>query len=286
MNYRFDLEEWLPRIPLESQHGVFSGEIITSPYHICNNEHLRREAYDQFDWGPAVPVDVFIMAEGEPPDRHVTKVGGLPYRPADMPWPTTDDGTPLSFLAQIDFSDSKDLVGELPGDVLLAFTPDVDGCIKALLFEWRHLGLKDLIPCDQVPEQPWHPDPCYGHICRTVNYPEAQRKPELLANEEPLCRGLEIWSSYRLLQYQATQIGGVPFFIQQGDDQLPGKMICAISSVQPPRHEPYPWVNRSEPLMPKDVWNYDDNYLMLGDMGCIYISIDDAGRLCFGESCY
>jgi hypothetical protein len=29
MNYRFNLEEWLPRLPLEPQYGVFSGEIIT-----------------------------------------------------------------------------------------------------------------------------------------------------------------------------------------------------------------------------------------------------------------
>ena len=146
MNYRFDLDEWLPRFPLKPRNGRFTGEIITSPCDICNNEHLRWAAYDQFDWGPAVPVDIFIMADGEPNNRHATKIGGLPYRPARMEWPTSLDGTPMSFLAQIDFADSTDLVGELPGDVLLVFTPDTEGCcIETLHFEWQPLGLSDLI---------------------------------------------------------------------------------------------------------------------------------------------
>jgi hypothetical protein len=286
VNYRFNLDDWLPRLPLEPEYGRFSGEIITSPYHICNNEHLRREAHDQFDWGPAVPVDVFVMAEGEPLDRHVTKIGGLPYRPATIPWPRAENGVPMSFLAQVNFADSRDLVGKLAGDVLLAFTPDDNGCIERLYFEWQPLGLRELILPESVPEQSWRPFPCYGHICRTVNYPEAQRKPELSSNKYPLCRGLEVWSSHHLLQYQATQIGSAPFFIQEGDDQQPGRMLCAISSVQPPLHGPYPWGNHPDPLMAKDEWRYDDRYFMLGDVGCIYISIDDAGYLHYGWSCY
>lgn len=286
MNYRFDIDEWLTRCPLESKYGRFSGEIITSPCHICNNEHLRREARDKFVWGPAVPVDVFVMAEGEPPDRHVTKIGGLPYRPARSPWPTTEAGTPMSFLAQIDLTDSKDLVGELPGDVLAVFTPDSDNYIESLHFEWQRLGLKEVVSPEEVPEQAWRPDPCYGHICRTVSYPEGEEKLDSPASKYPLCRGLEIWSSYHLLQYQATQIGSAPSFIQPGADQLPGQRLCAISSVQPAMHEPYPWVNRSEPRMAKDERRYDDSYFMLCDVGCIYISIDEGGQLHYGWSCY
>jgi hypothetical protein len=285
VNYHFNIEDWLPRLPLNPENGRFSGEIITSPYHICNNEQLRQEAHDQFEWGPAVPVDVFVMAEGEPPDRHVTKIGGLPYWPAHMPWPTADDGTPMSFVAQINFADSKDLTGDLPGDVLLLFTSDSDGCVETLHCDWQPLGLGNLISGSAIPDQVWRPDPCYGHICRTANYPEARQKPEI-TSKYPMCRGLEIWSDHCLLQYQATQIGTAPFFIQPGDDDLPGRMLCAISSVQPPRHEAYPWVNHAEPLMPRDVWRYDDNYLMLGDMGCIYISIDETGELHFTQSCY
>jgi hypothetical protein len=286
MNYRFNINEWLPRFPLEPAYGRFQGNIITSPCHICNNEQLRREAWDQFDWGPTVPVDIFIMAEGEPPDRHVTKIGGLPYRSAKMAWPTGTDGAPMSFLAQVDFADSKDITGDLPGEVLLIFTPDSDGFVETLHFEWQPLGLADLISGDALPKQAWHPDPCYGHIYRTVSYPEARSKARTREGEYPTCRGVDIWSDFHLPQYQATQIGTAPFFIQPGDDEPPGRMLCAISSVQPNPHKPYPWINHPEPLMPEDKWRYDGNYLMLGDMGCIYISIDEARQLRFRESCY
>src|SRR5437879_1094826 len=131
-NYAFNINEWLTRFPLIAEHARFSGQHITSPWHICQNEQLRGEMRDQFVWGPAVPVDLFIMADGEPADRHVTKIGGLPYR-SGTPWPTMRDGEPpygsatprarmrdgepLLFLAQFNFSDSKDLSGELPGDL-------------------------------------------------------------------------------------------------------------------------------------------------------------------------
>jgi hypothetical protein len=73
-NYPFDLEDWLPRYPLESEPSYhFSGEIITSPVHLCNNELLRREMRDQYDWGEPTPIDVFVMAVGEPPDSWSTE---------------------------------------------------------------------------------------------------------------------------------------------------------------------------------------------------------------------
>jgi hypothetical protein len=226
------------------------------------------------------------MAEGEPPDRHATKIGGLPYWPSKTQWPTVKDGKPMSFLSQINFADSRDIMGELPGDVLLIFTPDSDGYIETLHFGWQPLGLTNLILDDALPHQRWRPDPCYGHIFRTVSYPQAKRKKEFEESYYPRCLGLEIWSEFLLPQYQATQIGSAPYFIQDGDDQLPGRLLCAISSVGPDPHKPYPWINHPEPLMPENEFRFDDNYFMIGDTGCIYISIDENGRLHFNESCY
>lgn len=286
MNYRFKIDEWLPRFPLEPVYGRFSGHFVTSPYQICNNEQLRREAYDQFEWGRAVPVDVFIMAEGEPNDRDVTKIGGLPYRPAGMPWPIAKDGTPMTFVAQINFADSKDITGRLPGDLLLVFTSDSEGWVETLHFEWHPLRLDDLVVADSVPRQAWRIDPCYGHIYRTVSYPEAIRRPEIDDSRYPICRGFEIWSEYHLLQYQATQIGTAPLSIQIGDDDLPGRMLCAISSVCVAGDKPFPWINHPEPLRDSDEPPRFGNYLMMGDAGCIYISIDEDGELHFTFSCY
>ena len=287
MNYHFDINDWLPRFPLRPEYGRFSGMLVASPSQICNNEQLRQAAHDQYDWGPAVPVDVFILADGEPQDRNVTKVGGLPYRPANLAWPSEADGSPLTFLAQFDFTDSFDIVGETPGEVLLVFTPDSDedGPIDSLHFEWHPLGLTDLIRAGTVPRPNWRFKPCYGYRYRTVSYPKAKRKSELETNMYPMCQGLEIWSDYHLLQFQAMQIGRAPFFIQQGDDQLPRKMLCTINSICIAADTPFPWINHPRPL-PLNDWRAFHEYLTMGDTGCIYISIDEAANLYSGVSCY
>jgi hypothetical protein len=67
---------------------------------------------------------------------------------------------------------------------------------------------------------------------------------------------------------------------------LPGRLLCTMSSVQPDQHGQYPWINHPDPLMPDDDWNFDNNYLMLGDMGCIYVSIDEPGQLHWSHSCF
>lgn len=281
VNYVFELDEWLPRYPLEDNPHHYSGEDITSPADICNNELLRREMPDQYDWGEAVPIDVFVMAVGEPPDRHVTKIGGLPYRPAGAPWPVSDKQKPLKFLAQLNFCDSKDIVGKLPGDVLLAFAEfdeEYPDYFEVMHFEWQPLGLADLVEPADVPDHPYHFDPCYGHICRTVSYPQARYFVRTQAPFEPLCRGLEVWSDYFILQYQATQIGSAPFIIQQ-EPKLRERIIATINSVQPEPHKVYPWVNHPLPLLPEGKWNLESPYLMLEDLGCIYISIDDENKL-------
>jgi hypothetical protein len=285
MNYRFSINEWLARFPLEPEYGHYHGEIIVGPREICNNEQLRREMQDQFAWGTAAPVDIFIMADGEPPNRFATKIGGLPYRPSDLDWPTTLSGAPLFFVAQLNFSDSHDLVGTLPGEVLLVFADNAEGPLNPLHFEWQELNLTNLVRREDIPYHPFSFAPCYGHVFRTVSYPVAERPYSTDSAKYPKCRGIDVWSSFHLLQYHATQIGGAPFFIQPGDDQLPGYLLCTISSVNPQRHRSYPFINRNEPLMPEEKWMRSE-YLMMGDVGCIYISADETGALHYRESCY
>ena len=91
MNYRFDIQEWLPRFPLNrDDRGLprtwYEVSGITGPSHLCDVEQLRHELRDVIEWGSPVPMDVFVMGDGEPVNRHATKIAGLPFRPADMPW--------------------------------------------------------------------------------------------------------------------------------------------------------------------------------------------------------
>ena len=282
MDYEFDIEEWLPQFPLVEFHGRYSGDDITSPCDICNNEWLRRGMADQFDWGEPVPVDIFIHSLGEPENRCVTKIGGLPYRAADQPWPTTEYGRSMALIAQFNFTKSTDIVGDLPGDVLLVFGDDERGPIEPLHFEWQNAGLENLV--SDLPEDQMMITPCFGNRCRTVSYPDA--RPTETDERYPKCNGVDVWSPYWIPQYQATQIGRAPYFIQHGDDEMPGTPLCTIASVQPDAHKPYPWVNHPEPLCPEGEWPRNDGNLMIGDLGCIFVFMDDNGNIHAGESCY
>ena len=294
-NYKFNIEEWLGQFPLADRGfrkpgrlPLYEAEIITSPVHICLNEQLREAAADVIDWGRAVPADVFIMAKGEPAGRHVTKIGGVPYRPAAKPWPLNSEGRPMTFLAQFCFADSKDITGALPGDVLLCFSP-TDAPPEDMEFEWYPLGLTDLMLPEAVPSQPWTFQPCFGHVFRTRAYPEAKEKAGYDLSDDVPCRGLLLRAGWLLLQYQATQISTAPWFIQFDDDKqaIRGRLLCVINSVMPSLREPYPWINHPEPLYREDqAVAMDQDDLMFWDAGCVYISIDKDGRLYSHMSCY
>ena len=96
----------------------------------------------------------------------------------------------------------------------------------------------------------------------------------------------KVWYDYHILQLQATQIGRAPYFIQGGGDSDAGQPLCTITSVHPDLHQPYPWVNIPEPLCPEGVWRLEGDDLMIGDLGCVYIFIEDDGTLHAHESCY
>ena len=278
MNYQFDLEDWMAKFPLEEWHGgYYSGQDITSPVDLCNNEWLRREMADEYDWGDAVPADVFVMADGEPENRFATKIGGLPYRPALEPWPTSHSGSPLNFVAQFNFSESADIVGEQPGDLLLIFAKNDEGCFDEFHFEWRRITDDDSDLVLSLPEFPYPIAPCYGHRCRVMNYPYAT--PKNSEGDEPKCKGKDVLNDYWVQQYQATQVGEAPFEPHPDDFNL---QLCTIASVQPDPHKRFPWVNVEDPLCLEG----KEDYLMIGDLGCIFVWIDENGELKAGVQCY
>lgn len=275
--YEFHLEAWLPHIKPISVRDVYSGNIVTGPYDLCENEWLRRGMADQFEWGKAVPTDVFIWALGEPEDRTVTKLGGLPYRAADQPWPMRG-GKPLAFLAQVNFTKSKDITGELPGDVLLIFGSDEPGLCEPHHAEWQKLGIKNLTcePAVKTRVRAYH-----GYRCRTTNYPEAKAK---YTGNYPKAYGKNVWYSYHAVHYQATSIGTAPFFIQN-EAEMSGRCLCAISSITYGYKTPWPFVGHPEQIDVNQQAEPGEG-LCMGDVGCIYVFIEEDGKLSLTWSCY
>jgi hypothetical protein len=192
--------------------------------------------------------DQLTFAAGEPPDRFATKIGGLPYRPASAPWPLGRDGKPLKFLAQFCFADLKDLVGSLPGDVLLVFTVD-DAAFYAdadgdwtYHFEWYPLGLKGLV--SEVPVSGWKLLPCYA---------ELERLPE-----EPA--GIE-----------GPKIGGEPCWIQM-EPEIAGRFLATLWPVR---------LNAS-----REERDAGYRYLEMGDAGLLHFFLDDDGAILWAFQCY
>src|SRR5262249_20248728 len=140
----------------------------------------RQKAMQTSDLGLSVTVDRFVFAKGEPPEQHQTRINGLPYRPANAPWPHDEDGKPLVFFAQFYFGDSRDHVANLPGDVLVIFVRQcrtiTDMILPAfgypLAFEWYSLGLHQVCSASECIPSPFGFPVCYGVRHRSVDFLE------------------------------------------------------------------------------------------------------------------
>jgi len=247
------------------------GELITSPHDLFCVETLR----DRLDLrvGRSLSVDVFVFGKGEPPRQDCTQVGGNPYWPSNRAWPINDKGNPYRFLAQVNFADSKDLFADLPGELLLLFVGEGDEWLwepDPIHLEWVTLGSVPLSEIDRalVAEKA---GPFFGAIFRSADYPDAEDK----ANES------EVGQGYNLPILNGTKIGGVPHLIQ-GGEEVSGQFLCQLGSIQAAPRVPYPWVNHPAPVgLERDQNGIygDENCIVFGDMGSIYIFRDGDGNV-------
>jgi hypothetical protein len=264
------VEEWIRvRSP--------GGAIITGPADIAVVEQLRGEVPELADH-EGLATDVFVWGLGEGPSREATRVGGTPYRPRGLEWPVGPTGTPMAFVAQICFADSRDLLeeqfmGNLPGDVLLLFLPEDYWDEDELPFhtEWYDLGLKDLVSPEDVPEPPFPLQPCYGVRHRTADYPSALNLFEERYNQP--------WSVAIL---EGTKIGGAAWWIQ-GEEELEGEYLLTLGSLGVSAFQPWPWLNQEAPF---DSWTGPEDLMQWGDAGTVYFSLDEDGELHWVEQGY
>jgi len=230
-------------------------EIVVGPAAVAINEQLRAEALAAGEIPRRrVPTDVAVWAQGEPTDRSITKIGGLPYRPSGVPWPVGDAGQPLRFIGQLCFVDSRDLVPMLPGDVLLVFGDD-DALVaepERLIFEWWPLTTGPLVS-------------------------QAPAEDEPLAAFHAVLHRTEDWSDSI---FEGTKIGGVPKFIQEEPPAL-GAFIGTIGSISVSLDERYPFVNVAEAR-----GRSSEADLMIGDMGSLYLFMGSDGTIEALSQCY
>jgi hypothetical protein len=241
--YLLNIDDWTSQFTLETYYDNIPHAHITNligPFDFAIIEQLRRMIRDKVSTGRAVPADAFVLALGEPEFRHVTKIGGVPYRPAEKAWPACSGpsandahwqtrppaGSPMTFLAQFCFAGSADFLGRLPGDVLLIFAEDRDAFDRpeSVHFEWHPLGISDLVAEENVPQPGWHFVKCFGYRWRTEDYPDAK---ERIAE----CLGGRLYAHDNVPVLNAIKIGGVPFHLQRSSPNVKGRLLCQLTSI-------------------------------------------------------
>lgn len=272
----FDLAFWEERFPLGDWRREGVG--VDSPGDLARVEQARRLARTHGDLGPSVPADVFVWADKEHDRPWLTRLGGRPWRPRERPWPRDENGIPYTFLGQICFADSHDVLPfKLPGDVVLFFgtwdtawaTPGVIEWSPLVINKWDGWG---------APRGGELPFQYAGVVHRTAQYidREAAVGPFEAAGFKE--------GGWGVRSVQATSVGthasipqGWPF--EEGDGNT---LVCTLSSFS--FSGEWPLVN--VPAVPQRLRSdgttvdfFDDDALSIGigDAGALYVYRDRHG---------
>lgn len=262
--YQKELESFLTR-----ERRCFFGD-ITSPYQLISNEIIRNNQrlyeseLDRF----ATDLVLFSPIAAH---RAVTKLGGLPYRNRDLPWPLHKNlKTPMKFIGQLCFLDSKEKFPHLPGDILLIFGYvdkwglEIWEVEAPFIFEW--VNLNDHMPLveeHQIPsiDTSWEYKELWGHLYRTYDFRDnaasevsdsktqvemAEYISEYISNYSvEKISALPAWKpGDDISTYSATKIGGLPAWIQGEESRSEDEIFLGqISSLCPKQKVPYPFID-------------------------------------------
>lgn len=156
---------------------------VMAPGHLlARSDDLATNIEDLSKYDPRECV-CFVFGGGEETnDRETTRIGGLPFWPADLAWPLTQDGVPKQFIGQFDFRNIA-WPEPLPGDVLTVhfdyecdgdgrFCGPADGAAATLVWHDSQ-KVKNLIDRDKLPPpNEWYeePGPFYGLPVLVTDY--------------------------------------------------------------------------------------------------------------------
>jgi hypothetical protein len=253
LNHDFEPSQFARKIgdlaPYQDRYWVMSG--VAGPYDVAQLLQVRELIRPYVTFGPPSPLDLFVFATGESPVRSWTKIGGLPFWRTEREWPRGTDGQQLPFLAQLNFQKSRDIVSNVPHDLLLIFGhPDLH---NGLALEWEDVTRPGaLVDGSSVP--PSTIPAFFGYRWRCDAYPDAVPVEDehwslltLPGGEEVL----DIWNAFRVF---GTQIGSHPPLRPDGIDLDPkDKILCSVATIRPRPDRPYPFVNHETPLEASEV---------------------------------
>jgi hypothetical protein len=254
-----------------------SGEIICTPKDLIQVIQVREAVGKVRPLRETSHSDVFVWGKGAPPKPYFTKVGGVPYRPRNIPWPA-QAGMACTFLFQIYFGDSRDLLkNPVPGDVMVVFGNGEDFWTDegSLIIEWYKAdpAMKLWEAPDLPPRQFWVPE-LTGHLCRIPEYEGSAEAFEKEGHNE-------VWL---LDTVQATKIGSEIQWIQGSKLQEGERLIAAFSSINiRMKDNVWPLVDVKEAVHVESFKGYNgyQNELSfsMADVGCIYFIQNQQGKI-------
>jgi hypothetical protein len=290
-----------PKIDISALVAQFPGQIerkpghpgfnLFTPFEVALRENQLHIVQSELDLGPKIPAHYLLYGSGEPETREQSRIGGLPYRPRGLPWPLDEQGRPDEFVCQIDFSDSRSLVPELPGEIMLLFA--LEEGMGPFTLEWYPTGLSELITARDFPRFDFtfpmlQNEAVFCYLYETCDFPEAKARIQGTRFE-----------SWRSFDYPCgSKIGGYWKAAPHGSQH-----IFTLESIRLIYGEPYPFVNRKdwEPdsIIGKLVSRLDRkvrqlrgarnpcyDILMIGDLGRIHIFKDAEGQFRATDECY
>ena len=251
----FNLGKWSKKLAEVQLDDVFGFSSIVSPIHLL--AHLKNvEIAASYSEEAGVETDVFVFGKGSPKLPFLTKLGGIPYRPANKPWPIGHHGEHVNFYGQICFMDSFDIVPKMKplGDILLIFHEFYH---TGPYFEWQKFELKEKLATKETSQGTIMPE-YFGERYRTVDYAWAERKDV----------SGEIHSANAIAQ--GLKIGGV---CPQNQQDHEGKITGGFTSFAPKSDIIYPFVNVKEPLTSQQI--DDENFVYPNHFSSICFDYDE-----------
>ncbi len=285
-NPKLDVSQVLACFPAQTQSErgfpVFN---LFTPFEVALRENQLRLVQSEFDPGPGFPAHYLLYAQGEPDTREQSRIGGLPYRPRGLPWPMDVLGRPKEFVCQIDFSDSRSLLPELPGEIMLLFASEEGVGDEPFTLEWYPSGLANLMSVGDLPRLTFtfpmvQHESVFCCLYETFDFPEAKMRIQGTR--------FESWKTFGVPC--GSKIAGFCESVAPGREH-----IFTLESIRLFFGEPFPFANRKD-WEPDSVFGrvfsklgrrlreargarnpcYD--ILMIGDLGRIHVFKGASGQ--------